>query len=318
MYRRTLLSEPPILIKHHGWMATTMAEVAEFCILGSRTPLDLVLGRGINRLRIRLKAPMFSLPREPKLTSLRFFGFTGSETKLSLPEARIAVISPHMDDAVLSLGATINAAAALGTHVEVVTVFAGDPASDRPPGPWDRRCGFVSEGDAVRGRRHEDGVACSLIGATPKWLPFGDKQYMHFGCRTTVVDTVATAVRDFDVLLMPGFPLMNPDHAWLSRELLSRPWPGKRIGLYAEQPYCYFLRRKFPVLDLADALRGILMKGRPNWFRLTIPVDHRVAKNQAVVAYRSQLRCLGLGRFSLARLLRHEASQGGEAIAWIA
>lgn len=237
--------------------------------------------------------------------------------KLTLPEARIVVISPHLDDAALSLGATISAATAIGTRVDVVTVFGGDPESVRPSGDWDRQCGFTTEGEAVRGRRHEDAQACALLGVTPTWLPYGDEQYRHFGDRSTVAKTLEEKVRGFDVLLMPGYPLLNRDHAWLSRELLSRQWPGKRVGLYAEQPYIFEVPRARRSLGTAAALTDIL-PACPPWFRLPTTSEHRLRKQTAIAAYRSQSRMLHLGRFRLAGMLRQEASLGGEGIAWVA
>ncbi|MDP9436492.1 MAG: PIG-L family deacetylase, partial [Actinomycetota bacterium] len=42
---------------------------------------------------------------------------------------RVAVVSPHLDDAVFSLGASIRGAVRRGTRVEVLTVLAGLPDS---------------------------------------------------------------------------------------------------------------------------------------------------------------------------------------------
>ncbi len=53
------------------------------------------------------------------------------------PGKRVVVVSPHSDDAVLSLGAAIAAWARRGAEVEVLTVFALDPGSHAPAGGWD-------------------------------------------------------------------------------------------------------------------------------------------------------------------------------------
>jgi N-acetylglucosaminyl-diphospho-decaprenol L-rhamnosyltransferase len=55
------------LIKHHGWLAATLTELGEFCILGLKACMDLLRGRRTHRLRFRLQAPLFSMP--PKRTS---------------------------------------------------------------------------------------------------------------------------------------------------------------------------------------------------------------------------------------------------------
>ena len=50
------------MIKHHGWLATALAEGFEACILGLFTVADVLRGRGLGRLRLCLKPPLFSTP----------------------------------------------------------------------------------------------------------------------------------------------------------------------------------------------------------------------------------------------------------------
>jgi GT2 family glycosyltransferase len=53
------------MIKHHGWLAATAAELVESVFLVIRAAVDLVRGRGLTRLRPRLQAPLLSQPRTP-------------------------------------------------------------------------------------------------------------------------------------------------------------------------------------------------------------------------------------------------------------
>ncbi|HYR33178.1 MAG TPA: glycosyltransferase family 2 protein [Burkholderiales bacterium] len=50
------------MAKHHGWLAATAAELAEFVLLGVESALDALRGRGLSRLRPRLQAALLSLP----------------------------------------------------------------------------------------------------------------------------------------------------------------------------------------------------------------------------------------------------------------
>ena len=77
---------------------------------------------------------------------------------------RLSVVSPHLDDAVLSVAALIHDRAASGWDVKVVTVFGNDPMSDDPPSPWEASAGFQNAGHAARRRRDEDAVACRSLG----------------------------------------------------------------------------------------------------------------------------------------------------------
>ena len=71
-------------------------------------------------------------------------------------KGRLVVVSPHLDDAVLSLGATIAHAVQSGSNVEILTVFACAPDSNAPTDDWDRKSGFTTEGEAAQQRRRED------------------------------------------------------------------------------------------------------------------------------------------------------------------
>ena len=67
------------------------------------------------------------------------------------PGASVVVISPHLDDAALSVGAAIAATAASGDRVIVLTVLAGHPSSVLAE-ERDASAGFATHADAVRAR----------------------------------------------------------------------------------------------------------------------------------------------------------------------
>lgn len=50
------------MVKHHGWIAATLAELGEFCLVGIRTLLDAVRGRGTDRIKPRMQARLLSMP----------------------------------------------------------------------------------------------------------------------------------------------------------------------------------------------------------------------------------------------------------------
>lgn len=52
------------MAKHHGWLAASTAELAEFVLLGMESLLDALRGRGLQRLQPRLQAALLSLPDE--------------------------------------------------------------------------------------------------------------------------------------------------------------------------------------------------------------------------------------------------------------
>jgi LmbE family N-acetylglucosaminyl deacetylase len=244
-------------------------------------------------------------------------------------DARVlAVISPHLDDAALSLGAALAAAARGGVSVVVVTVFACDPESSAPSGAWDSLCGFRTEGEAARARRAEDTRACAILGADAVWLPFKDESYAP--AERPGADAIDAAVNGADAVLFPGLPLTHPDHAIVSS------WAGRfagsaRVGFYVEQPYLIWevvgalarVRRIGLQARLAlDPGRTRLLQekalaslgGDRAWAPAPASREDRRRKARAVRAYASQFP--HLGRPVVHQIALWERSFGGEAVAW--
>ena len=201
------------------------------------------------------------------------------------------VVSPHLDDAAMSLGAAISRTARAGGQVTILTVLAGNPDSDEPAGEWDRSSGFATAGEASRARREEDRLACERLGARPVWLPFGDGQYERGATDAEIRAAVAEAAGT-SLVLLPGFPLAHDDHRRL-HDLLSEAFDPGRVGLYAEQPYAAFDGRRPPA----------------HWARLGAGLADRRRKLAAYHAYASQHEPLGR---ILWPVLRYELRAGGE------
>ena len=235
---------------------------------------------------------------------------------------RVAVLSPHLDDAIFSIGAGIAKASRSGATVSVITVFAGDPESRAAPGWWDEKAGFGSEGEAARARRVEDREACRLVGAVPVWLPFADATYERHVADSELWESVAEAVRDADSILVPGYPLAHVDHLRLARVVLGRRVASARVGLYVEQPYAKRRSRRRPWVrpELSEQLG---LRAEPTWVRLQADARDRSAKRRAALSYRSQIPLFGrgqreaLGRLLILRVALYEGLRGGERVAWL-
>lgn len=251
----------------------------------------------------------------------------------------ILVVSPHLDDAALSLGATIYTLARR-QEVRILTVLANDPESNLPAQPWDERCGFASAAAAARGRRAEDVAASKILGAQVQWLSFPDSSHPPMAEPDEVKRAVAEAVRGAGTVLAPGYPLAHPDHAMVSALTVEAClFTDSRLGLYVEQPYASRallrsdrtgdrpnrrlqeaqrlmrfaasgLRRQSSVYPCASPLPpGIEVGG---WVRLTANSAAWIAKHRAISAYRSQI-CYSFH----ARVVLGEIGAGGEYIRWV-
>jgi LmbE family N-acetylglucosaminyl deacetylase len=211
-------------------------------------------------------------------------------TKAAL-RSDVVVVSPHLDDAALSLGAAISRAARKGARVTILTVLAGNPDSAEPAGEWDGSSGFVTAGEAARTRREEDRLACERLAAHPVWLPYGDEQYER-GAPDDEIRAAVVAAAGPRPVLLPGFPLTHDDHRWLHALLEDAFDPG-RVGFYAEQPYAAFDSRPPP----------------ESWVRLPAGLGDRMRKLAAYRAYASQHDPLGK---TVGPVLRYELRAGGE------
>ena len=204
---------------------------------------------------------------------------------------RIVVVSPHLDDGVLSLGATMWTAACHGAHIELLTVFGGDPESEATAGGWDLRAGHRTEGESARARREEDRRACAILGVTPVWLPFGSVDYERHAPDDTVIESILAMAEDADTILFPGSPLTHPDHHRLV-QLVGGQTPTRQCGWYAEQPYT---RRTGLEPSMPEWLVDELGQA-PTFERLRASTRARLAKWRAIREYRSQLSLLGMSR----------------------
>ena len=225
---------------------------------------------------------------------------------------RVVVLSPHLDDAVLSLGSWIASATDRNAIVRVVTVMAGDPLGDQPASAWDLRCGFNSQAEATVARRGEDARACEIVGAEPVWLSFTNGVY-GLPDVGAVWSSLMPHLDWADTVLAPGCPLRHPDHQWLATILFERSPIPPNLGFYLEQPYA--ARQRLNEFRLPSA--GAQLEG--GFVPSVVPYgrDHAAIKRRAAHSYASQLKPLSRRfPFVVTRLLRYESARGGESIAW--
>lgn len=182
------------------------------------------------------------------------------------------VISPHLDDAVFSMGQTI---ANHSGPVTVATVFAGMPG----PGvtPYEQSAGFTSSTEAVSVRIKEDDAALEVLGASQVLGAFLDRPQ-----RTEAVGSghlarwLAAQMVGHDVIAVP-LGIHHPDHLLVAKHALEAATCTKaEILVYEELPY----RVQFPLGSAARARQYTSLATET----LTGP-----EKRAAVACYTSQL-----------------------------
>jgi LmbE family N-acetylglucosaminyl deacetylase len=88
-------------------------------------------------------------------------------------------LSPHLDDGILSCGATIHQLTAQGEDVTILTIMAGDPPNPLPDTPIiaDLHQRWQAGYEPVKVRRAEDERACAQLGAAAIHWMLGDCVY---------------------------------------------------------------------------------------------------------------------------------------------
>jgi GlcNAc-PI de-N-acetylase len=145
-----------------------------------------------------------------------------------------AILSPHLDDAVLSCWHVL----AQPGEVIVVNVFAGVPASTGALAWWDEVTGARDSRQRARERVEEDREALALAGRKPVNLAFLDEQYRD------VEQPLAPVAAQIARLLVPGMHVYAPaafgghaDHALVRAAGLELRSRGFVVSLYADLPH---------------------------------------------------------------------------------
>jgi len=209
----------------------------------------------------------------------------------------VLAVSPHLDDAAFSAGATLARLARAGRRVVVVSVFT---ASVPDPRGFALACqldkGLGPEVDYMALRRGEDAAACAALGVEPVHLPFREAPHRGYDSAPELFDGVRegdtadaalapalAALIDAlapDLILAPQAVGGHVDHVQVVRAL-DRLRPVAPIAWWRDFPYTVRSPEpKQPYATRFDALPEV-----------SVPVDAETedAKRRACEAYASQL-----------------------------
>lgn len=232
--------------------------------------------------------------------------------------------SPHLDDAALSCGGQIYAAAQRGERVLVVTITAGDPVApvSEYAASLHTRWELV---DATAARRQEDLAACAILGAEAQhWdlpdciyrvdaagAPFYVSDDDIFGPvaaeEMALVDALAARMRALPAARQVVAPLTvgnHVDHA-LTRLAAERAFGVETLHYYEDYPYA----------QQPGKLDAVMAAAEWRWVAEVVPLDEAAlqAKFAAVAAFRSQLSTFFRDRADMeAQIGGFAARVGGE------
>ena len=205
--------------------------------------------------------------------------------------ARLLVVSPHLDDAVLSCGLLLTA----NPSAIVCTVFTAPPRENMST-DWDRQAGFNDAFEAMSARRQEDTEALQMLHAQPIHLPFRDAQYRD----TPAPEALTEALRHTllahtpDKVLIP-LGLFHSDHTLVSDACLPliAEMRGTVFHTYEDVPY---RKMEQAVQERIEELRNrgyVLTPAEDLPATTRESASHEQMKREAIAAYASQLRAFG-------------------------
>jgi LmbE family N-acetylglucosaminyl deacetylase len=239
------------------------------------------------------------------------------------------VLSPHLDDAALSLGGSIARFTAAGERVLVITVAAGSPSPGSALGSFAEslhQAWGVGSVDVVALRRREDEAAMAILGAEALRLERLDAVYrlpQRYDTEAALLGEPAledrlgldlaldlAAILDASpraVILAPLAVGGHVDHRVVHDVALELWRSGRELCFYEDFPYA---ARPLSVEERRAAI-GVDLE--PVTLDIAATLERKVA---AVLAYESQIDVL-FGGIEAARaaILAHaqEVGQGGPA-----
>ncbi len=183
--------------------------------------------------------------------SLIIFNSTAGEAKgETINQKPLAIIlSPHFDDAILSLGGFL---AAGPYRFEAVTIFGGKPAKPMVT-YWDQLSGFKNSTEAVTKRIKENARAIETSGAVIKNYDYLDSQYrqgQNQGLETAIIKTIKSLIPDSATERVSiygpatfGPKITHPDHQLLHDAFLKVAKENKQSNLH------FFIYEDFPYIS---------------------------------------------------------------------
>lgn len=216
----------------------------------------------------------------------------------------IAVLSPHLDDAVLSCWSVLTGI----EEVLVINIFTGVPEAGAGARWWDRMTGAADSAQRMRERVEEDRAALALAGRTAQGLGLLDAQYRDNGGPPDVEAAVSAALNRGCGVFAPAGIGEHVDHALVRDAALGLRRRGIPVTLYADLPHAIGHgwpswvagASGVPEVDAEweRALREIGLDAAPRGARVHRHDEHELARKiEALRAYATQFDAINAMAF---------------------
>jgi LmbE family N-acetylglucosaminyl deacetylase len=211
----------------------------------------------------------------------------------------VAILSPHLDDAVLSCWSVLTGP----QRVLVVNVFTGAPAAGSGARWWDRMTGAGDSAERMRERIEEDRAALALADRKAVNMGLLELQYREGAPAPDLLAVLPEAVGNNSAVYAPAAMSDHADHALVRDAALALHGRGNPVTLYADLPHA--IARGWPswVADGAavaevdspweEALRRAGIDGAAGAARVCVlDADSLSGKVEALRAYVTQFAAL--------------------------
>jgi LmbE family N-acetylglucosaminyl deacetylase len=220
---------------------------------------------------------------------------------LAPQDGRVVVVSPHLDDAVLSCGGLL-----ASTPGHVVTVYCAVPPAGLAAPMWDRMTGAIDPVARMHDRLAEDDAALATLGATTTRVGLLDEQYRSEPLPPDAVPAaLGPLLAGAAQVHVPAAMGSHPDHVATRDGALAAAPASAEVWLYADLPYALAFgwpswvdgRDPQPMLDPSPWLEDELAGAGLDPAGLTAVVRELSAeaaarKRRAMSSYVSQLPAL--------------------------
>lgn len=158
----------------------------------------------------------------------------------------VTVLSPHLDDAVLSCWHLLGD----DRDVRVVNVFGGMPEPGVTLSWWDAMTGAGDSAARMRERWGEDRAAMAVAGREAVTLDLAEELYRRNGTPPDVASRLAEVIPAESVVYAPaGLGIEHTDHVLTRDSALALRGEGIEVRLYADLPHAHVLGPPGPGID---------------------------------------------------------------------
>jgi len=226
--------------------------------------------------------------------------------KITSDRVRI-VLSPHLDDATLSLGGLI----AKSTHSDdspiIATIFTGTPKIATST-MWDSKSGFKNSSDAVSTRISENNNSADILNSQVVNMGYLDNQYRTTTATTSLEnkitndiiklirshDSSTSSMEVYGPAVFPG-NVGHADHTILHdayMDAISEYKPRGIVTFFIYEDFPYAKEANVPKIDLTKTLRAY--EPQYSYAPIYIPLTSDIisTKEDAIRAYGSQEKAL--------------------------